>query len=115
MRTRFRLLYTCALPDGHLPDLFAGDVHVQVVGDVSKQVPCALEALYFRGEEGPHVIECPALSGGLRLGVGICYENQLAYLPCAVAEGSADMLLMPHCAPFVEGVPKAMAEEWVAR
>ena len=48
----------------------------EVLGTVRKQQPAALEALYFAPCVGPHVIDCTA-SLGLRVGVGICYENQV--------------------------------------
>ncbi len=34
-----------------------------------------------------------------KIGVGICYENQLAYLPNLMYEASVDLVLMPHSAP----------------
>ncbi|WP_287154356.1 carbon-nitrogen hydrolase family protein [Candidatus Solincola tengchongensis] len=64
-------------------------------GRVRKQTPAFAEAFFTRGEGGPHLIET-ALG---RIGVGICYENQLAYLPCLMGSGRVDLLLMPHSAP----------------
>jgi N-carbamoylputrescine amidase len=64
-------------------------------GRVRKQTPAAFEAYFTRGEPGPHVIDT-ALG---RLGVGICYENMLAYTPELMSSRSVDMLLMPHSAP----------------
>ena len=34
-----------------------------------------------------------------KIGVGICYENSLAYLPELMYEQSAELVLMPHSAP----------------
>ena len=65
------------------------------LGRVRKQTPAAAEAFYTRGEAGPHVI--PTSLG--RIGVGICFENQLAYIPRLLHENRADILLMPHSAP----------------
>jgi N-carbamoylputrescine amidase len=35
-----------------------------------------------------------------KIGVGICYENQLAYIPQIMHQQSVDLLLMPHSAPI---------------
>ncbi len=64
-------------------------------GRVRKQTPAFAEAFFTRGEAGPHVVE----TGLGRLGVGICYENQLSYLPRLMCAGGVDLLLMPHSAP----------------
>lgn len=83
-----------------------------LLGEVFKQTPCALEALYFRGATSNTVgIDCPAL--GIRVAVSICYDNQLSFSPNAVAECNADILLMPHCAPFVDGVPQSVKDQWI--
>ena len=64
-------------------------------GRVRKQTPAAWEAYFFKGDGGPHTIDTELG----KLGVGICYENQLAYLPRLMHEASADLVLMPHSAP----------------
>ncbi len=64
-------------------------------GRVRKQTPAAAEAYFTKGEAGPHVINT-ALG---KLGVGICYENMLAYTPRLMTSQSVDLLLMPHSAP----------------
>jgi N-carbamoylputrescine amidase len=64
-------------------------------GRVRKQTPAASEAFFTKGDSGPHVIETP--TG--RIGVAICYENQLAYTPRLMHAHSADLMLMPHSAP----------------
>lgn len=64
-------------------------------GRVRKQTPAFAEAFFTRGEVGPHVIQ----TGLGRLGVGICYENQLSYLPRLICAGRVDLMLMPHSAP----------------
>ncbi|MGQ9757520.1 MAG: carbon-nitrogen hydrolase family protein [Actinomycetota bacterium] len=64
-------------------------------GRVRKQTPAFAESFFTRGEVGPHVIQ----TGLGRLGVGICYENQLSYLPRLICSGRVDLLLMPHSAP----------------
>lgn len=80
----------------------------ELAGSTRKHVPAALEAFLFRGtDEEPsaatHLITCPLL-GGLRVGVSICYESELAYMPAIAAQ--ADILLQPHCAPRMEALPK---------
>ncbi|MEW6552854.1 MAG: carbon-nitrogen hydrolase family protein [Actinomycetota bacterium] len=64
-------------------------------GRVRKQTPAFAEAYFTRGEAGPHVI--PTELG--RIGVGICYENQLAYMPQLMCSHAVDLQLMPHSAP----------------
>jgi len=65
-------------------------------GRVRKQTPAAFEAFFTKGGEGPHVIDT-ALG---KIGVGICYENQLAYTPRLMCSHSVDLMLMPHSAPI---------------
>ena len=79
-----------------------------------KTPPPALEAFLFapgvpRGGNA-HVFACPSL-GGVRVGVGICYENQLAATARAAADEGADILLMPHSAPRLEGMPRCCAAQ----
>ena len=50
----------------------------EVLGEVFKQAPCALECLYFNGLPTMRGIECPAL--GIKVGVAICYDNQVHIL-----------------------------------
>lgn len=64
-------------------------------GRVRKQTPAILEAFFTRGDAGPHVIDTELGA----IGVGICYENQLAYAPRLFHEHAVDMVLMPHSAP----------------
>lgn len=64
-------------------------------GRVRKQTPAVFEAFFTRGDTGPHVIETDLG----RIGVGICYENQLAYTPRLFHEQGVDLILMPHSAP----------------
>jgi N-carbamoylputrescine amidase len=66
-------------------------------GRVKKQTPAGFEAYFSKGGFGPHVI---ATELG-RIGVGICYENQLSYIPRIMYEQSADLMLMPHSYPGV--------------
>lgn len=71
-------------------------------GRVRKQHPALWEAAFFRGEVGSHVIDTPLG----RIGVGICYENYLAFLPPLLHRESVDLLLMPHSAPSpTESIP----------
>jgi N-carbamoylputrescine amidase len=64
-------------------------------GRVRKQTPIAFEAFFTTGEPSPHVIETEIG----RIGVSICYENQLAYAPQLMFAHSVDLMLMPHSAP----------------
>jgi N-carbamoylputrescine amidase len=70
-------------------------------GRVRKQTPAAFEAFFTVGEPSPHVIETEIG----RIGVSICYENQLAYASRLMYAHSVDLMLMPHSAP----VPAANA------
>lgn len=67
----------------------------QEAGRVRKQTSALFEAFFVKGEAGPHVIDTEFGKAG----VGICYENQLAYIPSMMCEHSVDLLLMPHSAP----------------
>jgi N-carbamoylputrescine amidase len=64
-------------------------------GRVRKQTPAGFEAYFFRGSIGPHVIETELG----KIGVGICYENALSYIPNMMYKHSVDLLLMPLSAP----------------
>lgn len=64
-------------------------------GRVRKQTPAFAEAYFTKGDKSPHIIES-ALG---KIGVGICYENQLAYTPELMCSQSVDLMLMPHSAP----------------
>jgi len=64
-------------------------------GRVRKQTPAFAEAFFTKGASSPHVI--PTELG--KIGVGICYENQLAYTPQLMYSQGVDLMLMPHSAP----------------
>jgi N-carbamoylputrescine amidase len=64
-------------------------------GRVRKQTPAVFEAYFTKGDRGPHVIDTEFG----KIGVGICYENLLCYLPQMMCRQSVDMMLMPHSAP----------------
>lgn len=64
-------------------------------GRVRKQTPAIAEAFFTRGALGPHVIHTDLG----KMGVGICYENQLAYTPQLMYSQGVDLMLMPHSAP----------------
>jgi len=66
-----------------------------IIGKVRKQTPATLEAFYFIGENNSHVI----ITEIGKIGVGICYENQLSYFPRLILQQSVDILVMPHSAP----------------
>jgi N-carbamoylputrescine amidase len=52
-----------------------------------------------------------------RIGVGICYENQLSYIPQMMYRDSADLLLMPHSYPIIAEMMFSLGElaAWYAR
>jgi len=65
-------------------------------GRVRKQTPAFFEAFFTKGDTGLHVIDTELG----RMGVGICYENYLAYIPQIMHQQSVDLLLMPHSFPI---------------
>lgn len=67
----------------------------EVAGRVRKQTPAFAETYYTRGEKGDHAIRTELG----RIGVGICYENMLAFIPRLMQAGGVDLVLMPHSAP----------------
>ncbi len=69
----------------------------QEAGRVRKQTAAAFEAFFTRGGPGPHAIDTELG----KIGVGICYENQLSYLPQMMCRQSVDLLLMPHSYPKI--------------
>jgi len=64
-------------------------------GRVRKQTPAIFEAFYTKSGLGPHILETELG----KIGVGICYENQLTYIPEIMQGQSTDILLMPHSFP----------------
>jgi N-carbamoylputrescine amidase len=64
-------------------------------GRVRKQTPAAFEAYFTKGDPGSHVINTEFG----KIGVGICYENMLSYIPRLMSTHSVDIMLMPHSAP----------------
>ncbi len=68
----------------------AGDL----AGMVRKSDPAWVEARYYRGQHGSHVIET-AIG---RIGVGICYENYLGDHIRTLSNSSIDLLLQPTAA-----------------
>lgn len=64
-------------------------------GRVRKQTPAFAEAYFTKGDAGPHTINTKIG----RIGIGICYENQLAFIPQMMYSQSVDLMLMPHSAP----------------
>ncbi len=64
-------------------------------GRVHKQTPAFAEAFFIKGKVNPHVIK----TGLAKIGVGICYENHLAYIPRLMHEQGVDLMLMVHSAP----------------
>jgi N-carbamoylputrescine amidase len=70
-------------------------------GRVRKQTPAACETYFTKGESGPHIIETDLG----RIGVGICYENQLSSFTNKIGAQDIDLMLMPHSAPTPETSP----------
>ncbi len=63
------------------------------------------EAYAFRRGNGPHVFRTPMG----RMGVGICADNQFAFLPKLMYDESVDIMLMPHAAPLRRRVAREEA------
>jgi N-carbamoylputrescine amidase len=80
--------FALAAPDG------------SIAGKIRKNPPASLEAFFYRGGDGPHVIET-ALG---RIGVGICFENLLYEHLQQMQQASVDLILQPTAA----GRPKPM-------
>jgi len=74
--------FLLATPDGTL------------AGTVRKSDPAWVEARYYRGQVGSHVIDT-AIG---RIGVGICYENYRGQHVRSLAASSIDLLLQPTAA-----------------
>jgi N-carbamoylputrescine amidase len=73
-------------------------------GRVRKQAPALWEAYLFKGDVGSHVIQTAIGT----IGVGICFENQLAFVPLLMQKHSIDLMLMPHSAPsLIQALPFA--------
>jgi len=64
-------------------------------GRVRKQKHAAGETYFVKGETGPHIINTRLG----KIGVGICYETQWAFLLKDMYLQSVDLMLQPHCAP----------------
>jgi N-carbamoylputrescine amidase len=64
-------------------------------GRIRKQTPASMEACFTKGESGSHVIDTKLG----KIGVGICYENWLSYMPQLMHSNSVDIMLMPSSAP----------------
>ena len=75
----------------------------QIANRVRKQKPALVEAYFTKGDSSPHVIDTELG----KIGVGICYENMLYYLPRLMHQQSVDLILMPHSAPSLM-VPSLM-------
>ncbi len=80
-------------------------------GRVRKQTPAAYECCFTKGDSNSHVIQTEQA----RIGIGICYENRLAFLPKLMHQQSVDMLIMPHSAPSLSNsflLPKRLVENF---
>ena len=64
-------------------------------GRVRKQFAGEAEAYFFRGYEGPHVIDT-AIG---KIGIGICAENYYCPIASKMLSQSVDLILMPHASP----------------
>jgi len=64
-------------------------------GRVRKQTPAFAEAFFIRGESSPHVIQTDLG----KMGVGICYENHLSYMPQLMYSQGVDFMCMVHSSP----------------
>ena len=70
----------------------------KIVGRVRKQKPAGPEAFFFKGDTGSHTISTKLG----KIGIGICYENYLCFLPQLLYDNEVDLILMPHSAPIRE-------------
>jgi len=75
-------------------------------GRVRKQTVAAFEAFFTKDGPGPHVMDTELG----KIGVGICYENQLSYIPQIMYRESADLLLMPHSYPIIAQMMFSLGE-----
>jgi N-carbamoylputrescine amidase len=66
----------------------------ELAGTVRKSQPAWVEARFYRGARGPHILET-AIG---RIGVGICYENYLGEHVRSLAHSAIDLLLQPTAA-----------------
>lgn len=102
-----------ATPAGHFHNTFVlYDSRGKLLCAVRKRPPAAAEAFLFQAgdaEQAGRVAFCPDLCGGTRVCVGICWECQLAPLARHAASKGAQLLLMPHCAPKVVGMPPSVS------
>jgi len=87
------------------------------LGRVRKETPASLEAAFFKGEAGPHMIDTPFG----RVGVGICYESYLCATARHFAAGRPDLILLPHSFPDMSRTgglaspPGSFVARWHAR
>jgi N-carbamoylputrescine amidase len=70
----------------------------KIAGRVRKQKPAGPEAFFFKGDKGSHTISTKLG----KIGVGICYENYLCFLPQLLYDNEVNLILMPHSAPIRE-------------
>jgi len=75
-------------------------------GRVRKQPPAAFEAFFTKSGSGAHVLDTELG----KIGVGICYENELSYLLRMVHSQSVDLMLMPHATPAIAGIVFSLGE-----
>ena len=80
-------------------------------GRVRKSSPAMSEAFFFRGEASAHTVDTPLG----RIGIGICNDNHLAFLPRLLQRQGADLVLMPHAWGTPFRTSKLVGPEDVAR
>lgn len=97
--TDFFNTYAVAGPEGRL------------LGRVRKETPSMGETYLFQGETGSHVVETPIG----RIGIGICNDNHMAYLPGRLRAGGAELLLMPHAWPLPTEPSRLVSREDIER
>lgn len=83
----------------------------RIAGTVRKQSPSLAENYFFRGDTGNHVIDTDIG----RIGVGICNDNHMAYLPGTIQKMSADIMLMPHSWALPTKPSKAVSQADIDR
>jgi len=82
-----------------------------ILGRVRKESPSMGENYLFRGASGTHVVDTPIG----RIGVGICNDNHMAFLPGRFREQRPDLILMPHAWPLPSASSRLVSEADIQR
>ena len=97
--------YLRKLPGSHYANefVFMNPDGIEIKGAnnkrVTKQKSAAFESFFLKGIKGARVLTINTPCGPVKIGVGICYENQRSFIFKEFWEEKVDLILMPHCAP----------------